>query len=473
MNEKIITAVGILFDMDKFVMDVYDNESWLTYGVPDGEFEEDTRADAEANYTEHDWLITDGDEFVCEDFQDFIDAFKGATRNSRDYDRVQRDSIVKEAEDFLAGNCGQKVSTSDSVDESKHLSNEQLRQYVENRKRSMNESLLLEASAKSIVKDAKNMKKSGHLYFIKKGDQAHKKCTFDEFKDWTDEELLNATVVDKQGYYVRRGAVKASGHERRQGPGTDFLSDEKGEKKNKKANAQLKKVADKKAANSAPKGDYRKFTYVIKGKPLTFDQAKAQLDALGNTPDEKALKKLQLHIRDEKNNEISYADFRNAQKAQGAKQAQKDAKVQGKQADAKKAKMVKKDTKTKNTTLKDDAKQVKKYIKFHPIRKSGKLDTTVELNYAQWRKLYKQDRAAAMKYMGIFGTGDDAVKMTIDQWRDTGSGKLFESIEMDDFDAFSLNESYALAKSMDYDDDVEVGYDVEYDDDFNIDDTFG
>ena len=76
--------------------------------------------------------------------------------------------------------------------------------------------------AQKIIKEARTPQKTSHLYFIKKGDKAHKKCTFDEYRNWTDEELLNATVVDKQGYYVRRGMIKASGFERRQGPGTDF-----------------------------------------------------------------------------------------------------------------------------------------------------------------------------------------------------------------------------------------------------------
>ena len=77
--------------------------------------------------------------------------------------------------------------------------------------------------AAKIIKEARDPRKTSHLYFIKKGDKAHRKCWFDEYKNWTDEELLNATVVDKQGYYVRRGMIKANGFERRQGPGTDFF----------------------------------------------------------------------------------------------------------------------------------------------------------------------------------------------------------------------------------------------------------
>lgn len=77
--------------------------------------------------------------------------------------------------------------------------------------------------AAKIIKEARDPRKTSHLYFIKKGDKAHRKCWFDEYKNWTDEELLNATVVDKQGYYVRRGMIKATSHEYRHGPGTDFF----------------------------------------------------------------------------------------------------------------------------------------------------------------------------------------------------------------------------------------------------------
>ena len=35
-EDKIRTAVGILYDMDNFVLSVYDNMYWLSMGVPDG-----------------------------------------------------------------------------------------------------------------------------------------------------------------------------------------------------------------------------------------------------------------------------------------------------------------------------------------------------------------------------------------------------------------------------------------------------
>ena len=68
-EDKMQIAVGILFDMDNFTLSVRDNGYWLSMGVPDGEFDEDDRDLAEANYEEHQWLIEDDDgNFVLEYF---------------------------------------------------------------------------------------------------------------------------------------------------------------------------------------------------------------------------------------------------------------------------------------------------------------------------------------------------------------------------------------------------------------------
>lgn len=119
-NRLVQWAVGILFDMDRFVMDVYDNQGWLMNGVPDGEFEETTPDEAMQNYTEHDWLVTDIDtnDFSVEDFTDFLNTFKSATSNKRDYDQVERQNIISEAEDLLDT---VKMSNKESVDESKSI----------------------------------------------------------------------------------------------------------------------------------------------------------------------------------------------------------------------------------------------------------------------------------------------------------------------------------------------------------------
>ena len=92
-------AVKLLYQMDRFVMDVYDNEGWLMNGVPDGEFEETTPDEAMQNYTEHAWLIEDADSpdgINWGDFNDFIDTFKRVTK-SRDYDQEERNEIIDEA----------------------------------------------------------------------------------------------------------------------------------------------------------------------------------------------------------------------------------------------------------------------------------------------------------------------------------------------------------------------------------------
>lgn len=101
-EDKMQTAVGILYDMDNFVLSVYDNGYWLSMGVPDGEFSEDDRDLAEANYKEHEWLI-EGDEegsFDREAFKDLLDAFDTATDDS-DYDQNERARIIHEAETIL------------------------------------------------------------------------------------------------------------------------------------------------------------------------------------------------------------------------------------------------------------------------------------------------------------------------------------------------------------------------------------
>lgn len=98
-EDKMQTAVGILYDMDSFVLSVYDNDYWLSMGVPDGEFSENDRDLAEANYKEHEWLIED-DGFDTEAFKDLLDAFQTATRG-RDYDQNERARIIHEAEVIL------------------------------------------------------------------------------------------------------------------------------------------------------------------------------------------------------------------------------------------------------------------------------------------------------------------------------------------------------------------------------------
>lgn len=100
-SEKIRNAVGILYDMDRFVLDVMDNEYWLAMGVPDAEFLEDSREDAMNNCDEHDWLIKDENNFVEEDFIDLLHAFENATEDPNEYDPVRRDEIIAAAKALL------------------------------------------------------------------------------------------------------------------------------------------------------------------------------------------------------------------------------------------------------------------------------------------------------------------------------------------------------------------------------------
>ena len=100
-SEKIRNAVGILYDMDRFVLDVMDNEYWLAMGVPDAEFLETSREDAMDNCDEHDWLIKDENKFVEEDFIDLLHAFENATEDPNEYDVARRDEIIAAAKALL------------------------------------------------------------------------------------------------------------------------------------------------------------------------------------------------------------------------------------------------------------------------------------------------------------------------------------------------------------------------------------
>lgn len=100
-SEKIRNAVGILYDMDRFVLDVMDNEYWLAMGVPDAEFLETSREDAMDNCDEHDWLIKDENNFVEEDFIDLLHAFENATEDPNEYDVARRDEIIAAAKALL------------------------------------------------------------------------------------------------------------------------------------------------------------------------------------------------------------------------------------------------------------------------------------------------------------------------------------------------------------------------------------
>lgn len=113
------TAVGILYDMNRFVLDVYDHAGWLMGGVPDGEFNESTRQEAENNYESHRWLVEDLDgsnnpSFSVSDFKDFADTFMRCTKNETDYDANGRASIHKEAQELIT-KCSKSVNASTTL----------------------------------------------------------------------------------------------------------------------------------------------------------------------------------------------------------------------------------------------------------------------------------------------------------------------------------------------------------------------
>ena len=102
--------------MDKFVMDVYDNEYWLMDGVPDGEFEETTADEAQQNYKDHEWLITDFDgEFDPHELENFVKSFRLATDN-KDYDKEQRNEIATAAEELVAEYLSSNESLNEDTD---------------------------------------------------------------------------------------------------------------------------------------------------------------------------------------------------------------------------------------------------------------------------------------------------------------------------------------------------------------------
>lgn len=95
---KLQQAVGLLYAMDDFVLSVYDNPSWLAYGVPDGEFDETSRDDAEKNYEDHSWMLErESGSLDVDLLLEFIKVFKAATKNSRDYDPNVRQQLIHEA----------------------------------------------------------------------------------------------------------------------------------------------------------------------------------------------------------------------------------------------------------------------------------------------------------------------------------------------------------------------------------------
>lgn len=101
-NESLVRrAIGILYQMDRFILDTTDNWYWLTYGVPDQEFSNETYHSALANYKDYAWLVSDDDvTFDVNMFRDFVFAFKTAT-SIKDYDSSDRQHLLNLADTLI------------------------------------------------------------------------------------------------------------------------------------------------------------------------------------------------------------------------------------------------------------------------------------------------------------------------------------------------------------------------------------
>ena len=102
-TELLKSIVKLLYQMDSMIQNVDDNETWLTYGVPDGEFTEATAQEAAMNYRDHDWLvcdITDDNVIDVSLVEDFFNLFQRITKNP-DYDQNERSFILKKAKMIL------------------------------------------------------------------------------------------------------------------------------------------------------------------------------------------------------------------------------------------------------------------------------------------------------------------------------------------------------------------------------------
>lgn len=244
-EDKMQTAVGILYDMDNFVLSVYDNDYWLTYGVPDGEFDEDDRDLAEANYEEHQWLIEDDDgNFDTEAFRDLYDAFETATDDS-DYDQNERARIIHEAEVILnmnesvddmdkrcencntllndMGKCPKCDEGEEDLDEATLNEAPDIDRHLD--KLDTRESKDIIKKAKAVNKLIKNSLKKGNRYYYKgdiielpeysqkvrevadilmDGSKLLKLDTSDPNYDKV-RDIIDTVVIDKDGWIIKRG----------------------------------------------------------------------------------------------------------------------------------------------------------------------------------------------------------------------------------------------------------------------------
>jgi hypothetical protein len=248
----------------------------------------------------------------------------------------------------------------------KYLTKEQIDLYI--KKNTCNEKLMVEgpiASIKGAMNDHKNKKiidaaqdynKSGSYTFIIKG----KEYSFDALQDAidseevTDRDILGATVVNKQGYYVRKGLQNVEKqHQFRRSSATD-------------------KARPEHTPQSQMQGDYRKWVFMTSdGKYRDWSDFSADLEE-GNISDEELKKVI---VIDTAKKKFPYEEAKGAIAKQQKAKEKKDKKADAK-ADAKATSKAEKDG-VKQATKSTNKKKPQGRIK---ITHNGKSINTWQFN---------------------------------------------------------------------------------------------
>jgi hypothetical protein len=533
-NSIIKKIIGNLYEMDNFVLSAYDNEGWLTYGVPDGEFEEQSREEAENNCDEHNWLVLDFDgTFLKDDYQEFIDTFKSVTRNKRDYDQAERDRIVGEATELINSVKDEPTVNTETnndngeiiMESPKYLTKEQVNDYL--KKAKLNEQLMMEgpfdglkqkmkdahkakdiknsnkdSNVQRIIKDARDPEVSSTYTFIVDG----KELPFNRAKGLSDEQLANAMVINRYGYYIRRGLQNVEKkHEFRHSSSQDWVKDEykwggksaeeqpggeedpkkkKGKGKGKDEPQGTDETTDTPAEKLPPmKGDHRDWTYVLEnGKAVNWNDlmkekktGKVNFDKI--TVYDKRKKKFTWEDAN-KVIEKQMVDYRAQRDANDRKkmdkQAAADKKAADKAANAEAKKQQKADDKVARDAIKNarDAEKVQKPVgRLKFFSKDGK-----EIGERQYKKLTTDEKK---KYIAKDKKGNEFTYNDLLQHR-KAQKRLNASLEQDpnkdileslDWDAVGGNLNESLSRRGEGRDDTftesyaKAKEDVEYDDD--------
>lgn len=459
MDNRIREAIGILYEMDNFVLSVMDDETWLTYGVPDGEFTEETKEQAMDNLDDHAWLITDFDNnFSMEDFSEFVHTFKGVTRNSRDYDQTTRANILQASKELLRAD---NPPMEEGMSSPKYLTREQLDKFVSNK---MNEGLLMEGpmkqlKQKGIIKVARDPAKSASNIFIVDG----KEYKFKDAMKLSDEQLVNACVIDKYGYYIRKGTQDVyHKRERRRDPETQDIVKDNKKFQPKKSDV---KAQEREAKVKQPKmhGDYSEWTYSVNGKAYSYSDLVAKYKSLSKVP-------TGTKVYDKKKKEFSWADAQTCITSQQGveKQARdkRDQKIANKEQKQVQKARNKEDAKAKKDAIKSVRTANKNAAPKGKLTISHK-DGGNSISVAQYKKLSSKEK---QNYTITDSTGKT---FTYNQILASPLRKQLNASFDRDSDNDVFVESFTPSRlDMEYDDDVSLlNRDMDYDDE-NLDDDF-